>query len=259
MAILSATGSSTFRGAFDNENNLNKFTAEMDVAITGLNKIVRYEMARAVISGWEGMVYNTPVRTGYAASEWQVIGEGSNPKARTSDKKRALRGWNSEYERMKGSPRGKPKFKYWPGGTVDRDNPWIISSEEVSSEAKQMGARSGPASYTELVGVGTDPAMGNLKRPSWVVNKGIEKIAKFMLSKDRRGRYKKIQNFQLVNTAVHIQRLENGFGSSTQGYIKKEFQRMMGMYNSAKPGKLTNAEKDARSKALDALAAMYSG
>ena len=120
MAILSATGKSTAKDAFNNEANLNNFTAEMDVAITGINKTVRYEMARAVIAGFEGMVFNTPVRTGYAAGEWQVVGESQNIKPRKKDKNRAVRGWDSEHERLDRS-RGKKKFSYgrFIGKSVD--------------------------------------------------------------------------------------------------------------------------------------------
>jgi len=249
MAILSATGKSTAKDAFNNEANLNNFTAEMDVAITGINKTVRYEMARAVIAGFEGMVFNTPVRTGYAAGEWQVVGESQNIKPRKKDKNRAVRGWDSEHERLDRS-RGKKKFSYWPtGGSGSK---WIIEENEIESVAKKMGRGTGPSSYTEKVGVGT--YLDNIKKPSWVVEKGIEKISGYILAKDKRGHYKKIQNFQLVNTAPHLQLLENGYGSATIGFVKKEFQRMMGMYNAAKPGKLNDAEKKQRDQALAMLA-----
>ena len=233
MAVLSAKGKSTSLGGFDNKKNLGRFVADMDVAITGINKVVREEMARAVVMGWEGMVYGTPVRTGYTTQEWQVVPAGETAvKNKTPEKKRIVLGDVGEEDRQ--LPHAWDLYK----ALGRAESGWIVKTEEVASVASQMGAKNSPKSYKAKFGMGTEEEFDNFRNPKEVVQDGLDEIYKCILAKHKNGRYKKIKNFRIANTGPWIDRLEYGHSSQAQGWIKRNFQKMMRSYNAAKPGKL---------------------
>ena len=173
------------------------FSGSLFARFTQIEQDVKEKVAGACISGFEEIVYGTPVLTGYAASEWQVIGAKTKGMARHSV---------------------AAKERKYTGEFAG-----IIATARVPSLAIGLSSLATPLDFFEKQGSSTTSATGNYMKPSDAVKDGASKIMHFM----KVGNNGAPVNFRFVNHAPYIGILENtSYSMQGQGFIKRGTMKM---------------------------------
>jgi hypothetical protein len=153
---------------------------------------VKEMVAGACISGFEEIVYGTPVKTGYAASEWLVLKAGAT-----------------------GRPRHDAQTKQ---NLRTGELAGIIATGRVESLATGLSTKAKPNDYFEKIGSATVGTRGNFLKPSDAVKAGAHTIMWWM----KVGRPEAPSNFNFINYAPYIGILENtSYSGQGQGFIKR--------------------------------------
>jgi len=175
------------------------FVTSLVTRYTNVEQDVKTKVAEACISGFEEIVYGTPVLTGYAASEWQVFGAGA---------------------KGTGLHVGAAKDKKFTGELSG-----IIATNKMKSVIPNDSS-----TYFEKIGSATIPK-GPYFTPSHAVKEGARKIMGFM----RVGDNGKPQKFNFVNHAPYIGVLENSsYSMQGQGFIKRGTMKIAAKLASAR-------------------------
>ncbi len=208
-----------------NEKSAKWFIGNMQAEVSGLDRDMKWRLAGSIVSGWEGMVYDTPVRTGFATNEWQIIGAGENPAP--------VRDWGTR--EIKGNSKKPPK-------RLGIGEFWVQDWEQVPSIASEEYGLQGNQKKAYLSQEGAGVSLSNYRTPKQIVHEGAEKIKEHIYSEEtyttRNGkkavRMKPIKNFQIVNTSPYILLLEKGYSQQSQNWISTNFLRTIRIWNAEK-------------------------